>query len=874
MIGIILLLCIFSKKAYCQSEDSLSLQIKGLAPSQIILKKFGKDTIVFTPMQNNLSVSSNSWIFKITTELNVFVVIKNLEGDGRLADTLRDFNRNFTIQNNTIVGDSFLLKKNFNIEIYDNATKARIKFFQIDYNPISTKAYSNSIVDYNVGSAVFDALTLASNASDVLKLKILKFYAKDSSNLEAEYQKNEFLDSMAKKLAGVRKSEGNFGLSSMFSSIGGLDVTTIADGFAKFIVKRTKKELNNAFFEKFKEFINKYPDLQSVFPQTYRALSIIGDEIYNYEAYIQTLRESFENDLSTLDKNLPSIIENHPDFFHRHRELAAMLNSGCYIAGALDDKIHPGDILKDYPDNYLDSINVNWKGAIQTLQLISASLRDTATKTDSVYWVSTKQVKTLINTKGAFKIYLGLIYQQAKNNYESIHFNFKGNDTTFTGIINELHGHQQDISAYQDFVTHFIEKANKLDKMVKNYKKSENDSLAFAQYYAYFNSSVNLLQHCTEISKLPYLKEKIPDLQESLKDYFEVAHSAADLVLDVKRRNYSSAVVNAVHIYDLVKAKYPEKTTTASAKTIKKAKDKLQTDVEDLIKQAQSNPDKSFTAADIDSLKKTAEIKIESEQNIKSTSRQNKKMNSDLAKELIENTPNDKSLVINKQVLDSLRAVTTVVTTSKKDDVLKKFYKYGTFMAAVVQAKTSDDVENVIEAFALPTGSSKIKRVSDFNVSINSYAGLFYGFERINSVDSGKWQANVYGVTAPIGVAASWGHRLFFVSTGKKEWSTSVFISLIDLGAVAAFRFRDDSTAQVPTIELRDIFSPGAFLSIGIPKTPLSVNVGAQVGPNLRKINTQDPAKLLNDYSTKMYWRYSVSVCVDLPLLNLYSKSK
>ena len=101
------------------------------------------------------------------------------------------------------------------------------------------------------------------------------------------------------------------GISSFsLSSIGGLDVTNIADGFARFIVKRAKTELSVAFFDKFKTELSKpqYKDMQSLFPQTFRALTAIGDEIYNYESYIQTLRECFEKDLASLITNMP---KNH-----------------------------------------------------------------------------------------------------------------------------------------------------------------------------------------------------------------------------------------------------------------------------------------------------------------------------------------------------------------------------------------------------------------------------------------------------------------------------------------------------------------------------------------------------------------------------------
>ncbi len=235
--------------------------------------------------------------------------------------------------------------------------------------------------------------------------------------------------------------------------------------------------------------------------------------------------------------------------------------------------------------------------------------------------------------------------------------------------------------------------------------------------------------------------------------------------------------------------------------------------------------------------------------------------------------------IYNVVTVRSVNELSTITSLSEQQvadeklfkNSLNKLVRYGSFMATIATAKNSDEVERAIESAALPVGSSRIKRVSDFNVSLNTYAGLFYGVERIQDLDSGNWNANVFGVTAPIGVAASWGHRFLFFKT-ENEWSTSLFVSLIDLGAVAAFRFKDDSTAQIPTIRLRNIFSPGAFLSIGIPKTPLSFSLGAQVGPNLRKVSV-DPAKG-NDFSDKIYWRFSTSVAVDIPIFNFHTRSR
>ncbi len=625
----------------------------------------------------------------------------------------------------------------------------------------------------------------------------------NSSRVTSAIQLNPFFANYS--VVGVARAGGGsaqlLDLSSSLSSLGGISIPNdILLGVTDFIVKRTKQELSIAFFEKFKKMLEdpKYIDLQTVFPQTHKNLLAIGDEIYQYEAYIQGLRESFKKDIEALDKNLPTIIDNHPTFWAKHKEWKASLQSSFYIAEALGDKVHPGDILNDYPTDYLDALNTNWKGALQTLQLFSASLRDTAQNKDSAYWVSPKQIKELVKDKITFKIYLGLVYQTVIKDYpDGINFNSKGS-TTNTSLIsilkNVANNYSTSYTSYANYITHVSEKTNKLTTLIRNNTKAANDSIAFQQYYDYYNATLNLMQQCTEISSLPYIKEIVPHLADTLKPYFEIAHTTADLVMDIKKKSYSSAITDAVRIYELVKAKPASE-------------------------------------------------------------------------------PQARRIIINSTTLnDSLQndILKSTITSSSKS-----LFKYGSFMAAMATAKSSAEVEKAIEAIALPVGSARIKRESPFNVSLNAYCGLFVGNEVIKGIDTDNPFAkfNSSGLTAPIGISISKGMKGFLPfsksGTHKNNWSHSLFISIIDLGAVAAYRFKDDSTAQVPTVQLKDIFSPGIFWSIGVPKYPLSVNLGVQVGPNLRTVTSK-----LNDYSSSTYVRYSLSVCVDIPVLNLYTRSR
>lgn len=801
-------LCLTTCYAYTQSADSLALEIRNLKSTGVFLKYFGEDTTTFKLEGSQLKPTANSFRFKITTDQNVLVVINNTEASGSArADTLM-VNHLYTINNDSILGTSFVFQKNVSLQIFDKTTRASIKKYQLTYNKEAATIGPRQLPNptgYKIGSPIHDALFIRKGASNLMTEEILSYYANGlrGEQLKLEYRDNKFINFLAEKSVSGQQGSINFG--SIISSIGGLDVTTLADGAAKFIVKRAKQELSMAFFQRFKAVIDSTRDIGTIFPQTANLLHAIDERIYDYEKYIQNLREAFKKDIVEVHRNFPGIIDNHPVYFTRHQVLKSALLSACYTAQQLEDQAHPGDIISNYPIDFLDSVrNKSYKGSIQVIQLLSASLKDTSASEDGGYWVNISQIRELVNDKLALKIYLGLIYQEAKHKYDSIAFQ----GTTLINLLNTVAQHYNTAfsvyNSYRNYVLRFGEKLDAVNKMIKTVSKETlTDSATIEKYAKYFRTTVDLLDYCTEASRLPVIKDHVPDLPTLLNRYFEVSYSVTDLVVDVARRNYSAVINHAVHIYDLV-----------------------------VVKSSRDSPDNiAFSIVP----KSTSDTAGSQSSGLSETS-----------------ALNDNDSTVSK-------------------NTLAKLLRYGSFMATVATAKSSDEVQYAIEAAALPVGSSRIKRASEFNVSLNAYAGLFYGVERINDVDSGSWRANVYGVTAPIGVAASWGHRAFFIPTGKSEWSTTLFVSLIDLGAVAAFRFTDDSTSQIPSIKLKHIFSPGAFLSIGIPRTPISFNLGAQMGPNLRKVNA-DLSKG-NDFDDKIYWRFSASFCVDIPIVNFHTKS-
>jgi hypothetical protein len=638
--------------------------------------------------------------------------------------------------------------------------------------------------------------------------EVLKKYTKDANlytELIVAFNSNPFI---AVPTITSMTSYGIFDISKLkgvtggLSSIGKLDVTNLADGLAKFLVERVKQELSITFFEKFKKDMDSIKQLQIVFPATFRALQAIDKEIYNFSAYLDLLRESFQKDLVLLIPHIDKLVNDKSMdvIFSKYPQVKLMLSHALFLTTEFSAGKFPGEIFHNYAVNkakvdstLLDSINIYLWPSIATLDLFSQSLRSRQT---GQYWIGADSLKLLFD-KNTFQIYIGLIYQQVVNN--PIYFTDKeslaSNLLKYGSKINELR------ELYEPYLFGLIEEGKSVGSYFNAIKEKQiagKDKPTYQDYYSLYDASINFIEY---LSQSPFLDKLLPtDNQQNLEDYFITARGLGNIYIDLYEKQYTSAIVEFSYIVDILLRPKINEQIKVNKNQIKNSED----------------------------LKATLE-----------------KTNADL---------------------------------EKIADFNSFMLKYGSFAASMAKAETSNDVKNAIEAAALPAGSSRIKRETPFNVSLNAYTGLFMGHEKIVGMKDSRG-INSYGLTAPVGIAVSWGSHKFFGIPDKRgsHWSYSAFVSLIDIGTVAAFRFQNDSIAQVPTIQLQDIFSPGLFLSIGIPKCPLSFNLGAQVGPNLREVYVEDvnnPGEFINSYQDNLYWRFSASVVVDIPLLNFYTKSK
>ena len=634
------------------------------------------------------------------------------------------------------------------------------------YDALELRKLANSSGQLNVDQQVYDILD--------------KYYEPDVSNSTNDIDDafepagpgvdpNPFINLSGGARSGISPN----GVPNIISNMGGIDVTNITDGLAKFLVERTKKELSIAFFEQFKEDLATIDELRVLFPKTHTLLMAIDDEIYNFSGYINMLRETFQEDLQNSISNLRKFmveVNSMKEYLDRNPTLGFILYNSLLIAEQLQNGVHPGDVLSTLKNEGLYTNGIkNFDPSVATLDLFSQSLRS---KQKDRYWVSSDSLKLIFKDKATFKIFLGLIYQQAK--VQKIEYLKNDGDTiNMTAIMENLYSHYlTNEGPIKFYIQGIMSKASIIDLRYKAIKQKKAESEAdYNDYYAFYTSSLDFMEHISAINEIPVFRDNIDYDSDNLEKYFEVAYTAGDLYLDVNEKRYFGAVLNLNVIIEQV--------------------------VPDANLQAGSDTTGRFYA--------------------------------------------------------------------KK--VLPKILKYGNLAASLAEAESSDGVQAIIEAVALPAGSSSIKRRAEITYSLNAYVGLSGG--TAYNTQSKNWAFET-GVIAPIGPEISWGHDKYDSKGGvEKKPSFSVFVPLVDIGAVTTFRFGDSETEEVPTITLENIFSPGLYLISGFRDKPISFGIGCQATPRLHKVTVDG-----NETNGNANLAIEAFIAVDIPLLNLKSTPK
>jgi hypothetical protein len=409
-----------------------------------------------------------------------------------------------------------------------------------------TSLYYKAIYLEAQRSAVTHKIPLDEPTKDVLR----ELYAPNTAITVALLDANPLLKDQFEDAPG----SGVSALRQPLAAVGGLNVTNLADGLAKFLIKRSKEELSVAFFQGFKDDLKKYPELKVLFPNT--ASFIENIEAYNYASFLQTLREGFQADLMSLPTGLRNLRTLTPgmcldgnkkcterlaaieNFFEKN-ELSILYVASTIVMDSLQAGANIADILHaiaedEQTDKFQDVSNIS--NAVLLADIFSSSLRS---KDADRVWVTRTELKELKNAN-RLKLFFGMILQKCV--LEDIRFTINGNNVSFASLIKA-----EDAQRYYTYLETIVSAGTEVNQVVKDIrtKKAADEKFTSDNYVQYLNASVDAVQLL--VNWEPF-KITIPPAQ--LQNMTTILRSAISVYYNIRAENYASAISNVFIIVD------------------------------------------------------------------------------------------------------------------------------------------------------------------------------------------------------------------------------------------------------------------------------------------------------------------------------------
>ena len=596
------------------------------------------------------------------------------------------------------------------------------------------------------------------NPETLTHQQILDIYKKNP--FIAPFLTDDFLGALADNTVDLSKVRAN--ARGSLDAVGtglGVPGSTFLLGLTDFLVERTKQELNIAFFVELRKALNRSEEMHFLFPKTKEVLLKIDDNIYQFKAFWELLRESFLMDLDNLVYNLDDYVQ----FSKRIKNpLPRHLMSDFFkVTELIYDKTTPANVItylaEDAYLHLLDSTEDktgHLKILQENLEVLGVVSKSIEKKEGSGYWVDPQRIVDMLRDPVTTAFYLGFLYEEGK----SLTIGKKTLAQHLSVLVDNTDKTRQLLNTFKLF----LNEASKLERLADQIRTQNNSSRRSrnntpktaaeieAEHQNYFNFTQGICELFTYANTFKIELAGPSALDTVVTKYLSIAGDLNTVTLEIKRQQYTSALVHSIFI------------------------------IEKLL------PQDSFKCQ--------------------------------------------------RQVL----------------------LKYGTFIATAVGAQTPQEVSNVIAAFALPAGSSAMKKYSKFSIALNAFVGVSGGQETLNN---GLGTNPYYAIATPIGVSFNMGFNNY--------GSVGILASLIDIGALTALRFQDNSAGDLPDLKIENVFAPGAYLVYAVPKYPIALGIGAQLGPNLRSVTDNN----LNVVQASG-WRWGAFLAVDIPIVSFYNSAR
>ncbi len=606
---------------------------------------------------------------------------------------------------------------------------------------------------------IFEESQLDGTARDFLQQYLPQNAKMTTFTINQAFANNPFLRikvTSNDRLAPSRGEMSSFSQNNAPATQYGFSVAGFADGLARFLVKRTKLELSQAFFDDFKKHIQKDVLLGHFCPFTRDRLLYIDTDVYQLTDYLEGLRESFVTDMTALPGSMESYLRS-PELCDScaERVIGKVSIDFLHLSQQMVDGEKPVDMI-DYlasPGSEIQSASpqesklFNMAGGLRFLNLVSKSMINPESKDSLMSWYTSRDIREALKDPVVLRIYLGLLWQKGAE----VAFVDKNGEkvVSLRELMNGANKTAETVQQWRKSIESLGEATHSIQRSIK--AGSTTPSSGSDDFFRYAQSLTSFLQSANGAGRLLLSRETdlIP------QDYIFLMQQCNSLYFNVRQRNYTGAIGNVVFCLNLL------------------------------------NESKNLPVKD----------------------------------------------------------------KAKAKAAITEMLRYANFVASIAEANSPDEMEHAIELFALPPGSSSMKKQSNrFSVALNAYAGFALGREYL---DYDTHYKKIRALSAPLGLSCSYGLGKF--------GSVGLFVPVIDVGAVTAYRLDDSAAQNLPELTWANIFAPGLYLVYDLPrKWPIAFSYGAQVGPALRKV-TEAGVEI-----NKSGWRQGFAVSVDIPITYLY----
>lgn len=369
------------------------------------------------------------------------------------------------------------------------------------------------------------------------------------------YRNNPFIGMYMPKDAGNEEIMPLVG--SAFPLMDKLNVTNAADGLAKFLIKRGKEELGVAFFERMKKVLNAYPECKALYPNTTDFLNRI--ETYRYAEMLQSLQECFRKDISALYVNINQVLNlpKYRQLMEQVPEIRLSLRMAATIGELTqsDNTVMPDKVIAHLQKlASMHDMDPNLANAIELEVILSAAFENEGPGSNK--WITRVKMNEMMNNEVLLRVFLGLLYEQVSN------ISFQAGNITMP-MQQYLADNERNIQGLGMMLENFTHLANETDAALYTLH-NENNMHNPEDVYKYLDKCISLFEYGFSLADIV-----LPGTGNT--PYIMMARNANSLYKNIYTQKYSSAVMNACTLLDMILYKY-QPLAEARAERLRKLK--------------------------------------------------------------------------------------------------------------------------------------------------------------------------------------------------------------------------------------------------------------------------------------------------------------